>query len=64
MKDHICGKVIDYCMCGTTKILFCIYCRDVVGYQKQSEDMRISISIMSDLMTDKQYSKEVLEANK
>jgi hypothetical protein len=67
MKDHICGKVVDWCICGTTKILFCIYCREVVGYQKKDEDIRVSISIVADLMTDreqKEYDTQTLEANK
>ena len=63
-KDHICGKVLDYCICGSTKILFCLYCREVVGYQKKEEDIRISIAIVSSLLTDKdqkEYDSETLE---
>lgn len=63
-KDHICGKVIDYCVCGTTKILFCLYCKEVVGYQKKDEDFRFSISILANLMSDvkeNEYDNKTLE---
>jgi hypothetical protein len=48
---------VDWCICGTTKILFCIYCKQVLGYQKEDEGIRISISILAGLLTDKKQDE-------
>lgn len=64
-KDHICGKVLDYCICGTTKILFCLYCKEVVGYQKENSHIRISVNIISGLVDESikqdEYDSKTIE---
>ena len=61
---HKCN-VLDFCMCGNTKILFCIFCKNVVGYQKQEQQIRLSVSILG--ITDnsmKEYSDEIKQQMK
>ena len=35
---HKCGRVLDYCLVNENyKILYCIYCRKIKGYEKDGK---------------------------
>ena len=63
--DHLC-KVYDFCIVNeTTKILFCVFCKKVVGMM-EGEDMKLMRSVYEQV-TDKkkdEYDDELIESLK
>jgi hypothetical protein len=53
--DHICGKVMEYCIFNETKIYFCSYCRKVSSASiNPEENVKITIFLTDEFKDKKQ----------
>ena len=55
---HRCS-IADFCIAGDTTILFCIFCKQVIGFYNDEETkIKISIYLDEELLREKRNMKE------
>ena len=57
--DHVCGRVVDYCVWEDTKFFFCIYCKKIITATK--EEFKITIKLNDSSKDMKEYDHATLE---